>query len=146
MKPSKRFRDLPHAFNDFFPSFNDFFSWNDLKKSKLSLEIPPVNIRQDDKLYSIELATPGFDKKDVKIDVKDGVITISSDKKTETKEEKEDYSRVEYDYRSFSRSFTLPNDAVEKDIKASMENGQLTIEIPKSANDTQLENRQITIS
>lgn len=125
---------------DIFPSFSslfdDFFSseLGDWRRNNFSLTnttLPKVNIREDDKEFSVDVAAPGMEKKDFNISVEDNLLTISSEKK-ENKEEKNDkYTKREFCYQSFQRSFTLPDAANSEKIKARYENGILHLEIPK---------------
>lgn len=122
---------------DVFPSISslldDVFN-NDLRKSNYSATrttLPKVNIVEDDNGFEVEVAAPGFDKKDFNINVEENVLTISSERKEEQKEEGKNYSRREFSYQSFSRSFTLPDSADADKIKAKYENGILAVSIPK---------------
>ncbi len=127
--------------DDFFPSmsnfFNDFFNrdWMDWSNQNFSLTnttLPSVNIRESNEAFNVELAAPGMVKDDFKIELNHNVLTISSEKKEEKEtKEGESYSRKEFSYQSFSRSFTLPNVADSENIEAKYENGILTIRIPK---------------
>ena len=93
--------------------------------------MPAVNVKENDKFYEVELAVPGLSKKDFKITAESGILTVSSEK-TEEKEQKEkDYTRKEFEYSSFSRSFTLPENVNEEDIKAAYEDGILKLSIAK---------------
>jgi HSP20 family protein len=96
--------------------------------------LPAVNVSEDEKGYEIEVAAPGFKKDDIKINVEDDVLTISAEVKQESKDNGNgrQYSRREYSYSSFSRSFTLPDDAKDDAISAHYENGILQLTIPKS--------------
>jgi len=93
--------------------------------------IPSVNIVENHKDFKIEMAVPGHEKKDFKVEVDNGVLTISSEKEEESKEEKENYTRREFSYKSFSRSFRLPENCVADQIDARYENGILFLSIPK---------------
>lgn len=94
--------------------------------------VPAVNVKETDNGFEIELAAPGMTKKDFNITVDNHVMTISSEKKEEKKEEKDtDYTRREFSYSSFSRSFTLPENVVEDDIKATYEEGILKLNMGK---------------
>jgi HSP20 family protein len=124
--------------NAAFPSFVDeFFNdsilprFLDWKPGYNSSALPGVNVEETDKEYRIELAAPGLEKKDLKISVNDGVLTISSEKKNENEEESDHYIRREFSYLSFSRSFTLPEGTNSENISASHKNGVLNISIPK---------------
>jgi HSP20 family protein len=92
---------------------------------------PAVNIREDDKNYVLDFAIPGFDKKDLKIDLNEDVLTIASETKNETEESKDGYSRKEFSYRSFSRSFYIPENVNSEKIEANYKDGILTVSLPK---------------
>ena len=89
--------------------------------------LPAVNIKEIDNRYDVEVAAPGFQKQDFKVDVENGVLTISAENKKETESEKENYTRREFSYSSFSRSFTLPENVKEDNINARYENGVLHV-------------------
>lgn len=93
--------------------------------------MPAVNIKEDEKNYNLELAIPGVDKKDLKIDINEDVLTISSETKNETEEEKDGYKRKEFSYSSFCRSFYIPENVNRDKIGASYKDGILNIELPK---------------
>ena len=92
---------------------------------------PAVNIREDDKNYVLDFAIPGFDKKDLKIDLNEDVLIIASENKNETEESKDDYSRKEFSYKAFSRSFYIPENVNREKIEANYKDGILTVSLPK---------------
>ena len=93
--------------------------------------VPSVNVIENEKDFRVELAAPGLEKKDFKIEVENGVLTISAEKQEETKEEKKNYSRQEFSYNQFSRSFQLPENCLADKIDAKYENGVLKLVLPK---------------
>jgi HSP20 family protein len=93
--------------------------------------LPSVNVKESEKEYEIEMAAPGLERKDFKVEVKDGVLYISSEKEEENKEEKKNYTRREYSYNSFSRSFNLPDNCLTDNINAKYDNGILHLTLPK---------------
>lgn len=96
-----------------------------------SLHSPAVNVKETEKNYELSLAAPGLEKNDFKIDVNGSTLTVSAEK-DEKKEEREDgYSRKEYNYRGFSRSFILPEDILQDKIDANYKNGELLLTLPK---------------
>lgn len=124
------------AFNNFFDDLfsKEFFDWNEKNFSLSGDTLPSVNIKEEDKNYSIDLAVPGMKKEDFKIELDKNVLTISSEKKEEHEEKDKNgkYTRKEFSYASFSRSFNLPADIVESDhIGASYKDGILHVTIPK---------------
>jgi len=109
---------------------NDFE--NDLFKHKNNSDVPAVNIQEDEKQFLLELAVPGMKKDDFKIDLENQVLTISSETKEETEKTENNYTRREFSYNSFSRSFTLPKSIVSEKIKADYKDGILKISLPKN--------------
>ncbi len=129
----KRSESLP-AFSNFFGDFFDkaFSDWTNSNFSLTNTTLPAVNIKETKDDFVVTMAVPGMSKKDFKIDLNDNVLTISSEKKEEKKEKEDNYTRKEYSYQSFNRSFTLPKNVVNEDkISAKYDNGELLITIPK---------------
>jgi HSP20 family protein len=93
--------------------------------------MPAVNIKETEDNYQLELAVPGLRKDDFKVEVDEGVLRISAERKDEHRDEKEGYSRREFRYASFERRFTLPETANEADITAKYEDGILHLIVPK---------------
>jgi HSP20 family protein len=116
---------------DFF-NVDNFFDNNWL--SKWERDFPAVNIAEDEKNYSVEVVAPGFQKEDFKLKVEDDILTISAESRSEKKEngKGKEYTRREYSYSSFTRSFRLPDDVKDDSIGASYKDGVLTLELPKS--------------
>jgi HSP20 family protein len=121
--------------DDFFPVLQNRTS-----------SMPAVNIKEDDKKYSLELAVPGIDKKDLKIDINEDVLTISSEQKHETEEKGNGYKRKEFSYTSFCRSFYIPENVNKDKIEASYKDGILTVGLPKQEEEKSKITRQISIS
>jgi len=121
--------------DDFFPVL-----------SNRSSSMPAVNIKENDKNFTLELAVPGMDKKDLKIDITDDVLTISSENRNEVEEEKDGYKRKEFSYSSFCRSFYIPDNVNRDKIGASYKDGILTVELPKQEEDKNKITKQIKIS
>lgn len=92
---------------------------------------PAVNVKENEKNFEIEVAAPGRSKKDFNISAENGVLTISSETKEEKEQKEKGYTRKEFNYSAFSRSFTLPENANEEDIKASYAEGILKLELAK---------------
>ncbi|MFM8917083.1 MAG: Hsp20/alpha crystallin family protein [Bacteroidota bacterium] len=118
----------------FRPFFNEFFN------DRVSLdrlfdgeEFPAVNIVEGEKSYEIEVAAPGMKKDDFKIEIENGLLTISAERKEVKKEEQKNYTRQEFYYNSFSRSFTLPENAKEDGLSAKYEDGMLRLTVAKKA-------------
>ena len=127
--------------NSYYPSFANFFDnifgdglmdWSNSNFSNTNTTLPAVNVKETDESYEIEVAAPGMEKKDFKINLDNDVLTISSEKKNERQDKSGKYSRREFSYQSFQRSFTVPNNVVDgNEIKAKYNDGILTILLPK---------------
>ena len=133
------------------PSFIDEFFGKDWMNSIFSdrpgISTPAVNVKETDDEFMIEVAAPGLDKKDFKVDVDNNVLSISSEKEFKD-EEKQDsrYMRREFGYASFSRSFSLPEAVDAEKIKAKHKDGILMITIPKKEEAKRKPPKQIEIS
>ena len=138
-KKNGMFPAVNSILNNFFDSDSDFFNW------KNESTFPSVNVKDEEKSYTMEVAAPGLTKKDFIIEVDKGVLTISSETKKEDKEETENYTRKEFSYSSFSRSFWLPEDVKDDDIVATYEDGILKLVIPKEKIAAEKEVKKITI-
>ena len=103
---------------------------------------PAVDIREDKDAYVLHADLPGVDPKDIEVHMENGVLTIRGERKSETKEERENYKRVERVHGTFFRSFTLPDTADSDKISAKHENGVLEIRIPKQE---RVQPRRITV-
>ena len=126
---SKVSERMPSVFDDFFKPWNEWFDNGGLLSR--TMNVPAVNITEQKNDYLVSLAAPGLKKEDFKIDVDGNMLTISSEKE-ETKEEKDKkFTRKEYNYSSFSRSFTLPEEINKEKIEAKYEDGVLKISLPR---------------
>jgi len=118
------------------PMLRDFFNvgsfFDDGWLSRFENKFPAVNISENEKEYEIDLVTPGFKKEDIKLRVDDDMLTISAESKAESGEDSKEYTRREYNYNSFTRSFHLPDNAQDDNIEAHCTDGVLKIKIPKS--------------
>lgn len=121
---------------------DDFFGVLQNRTSSL----PAVNIKEDDKKYNLELAVPGMNKNDLKIDINEDVLTISSESKHENEENKDGYKRKEFSYSSFCRSFYIPENVNRDNIEANYKDGILTVSLPKQEEEKSKITRQISIS
>jgi HSP20 family protein len=93
---------------------------------------PTVDITEDDKEYLIKAEIPEVDKKDVKVTVQEGVLTIQGERKQEKEEKGKKFHRIERAYGSFVRSFTLPDEVAEDKLKAEFKDGMLLVHLPKT--------------
>ncbi len=120
--------------SSFFPSFLDDMARPDWfgGLEHLGDSVPAVNIKEQDKAFTLELAVPGMKKEDFKVEIDKDVLTVSAEISSESKpEENTVYSRREFKYASFKRVFTLPK-AVDKDeVNASYTDGVLSLTLPK---------------
>lgn len=129
-KNGNKFPALSPLFDDFFG--RELFNWGNNNYSSTSTTMPSVNIRETGDIYEVEVAAPGMEKKDFKITLDGNLLTISSFKQQSNEEVKGRYTRREFSYQSFQRSFELPKDVVDQDkISARYENGLLNLSIPK---------------
>ena len=112
---------------DFWNSEN-LFDYSFLRKET----IPAVNIKENDDHFEIEVAAPGFQKKDFKIDVQNGVLNISAETSEKEEKEEENYTRKEFSYASFNRAFSLPENVSEENVNAKYENGMLFLKLKKA--------------
>jgi HSP20 family protein len=127
-------------FNDVFDSIlNDSFLGD-----KLVARIPAVNISETENEFQVELAVPGLKKEDLKISLDKNVLTVAAEKKTENVEEGKKFSKREYSYNSFSRSFTLPESADHSKIEADYTDGILTLSITKKE-EAKFQSREIAV-
>ena len=92
---------------------------------------PSVDISEDEKAYEIHVAVPGVKKSDFKIDLTDGKLTISGERKFEEKKEGKNFHSIETQYGSFTRSFFIPEDVIEEKVEANYEDGVLKLTLPK---------------
>jgi len=130
--PAKRVGNFwPKMMHDFFGTENPF-DWDEkFWLSEKASEIPSANVKETEKEFKIELAAPGFEKEDFKVEVLEGVLNISAEKQHETNEEKENYRKKEFSYSSIHRSFALPENVNEEQIDAKYKKGILNLTLPK---------------
>lgn len=126
--------------NVFDQLFNETPSY---KFNNQAVSRPAANIKESDDGFEVELAIPGLEKKDVKINLEHNVLNISSEKVTQAEE---NYSRKEFAYQVFNRSFSLPKSVDVEKIKADHKNGILYISLPKKEEEKVKLSREIKIS
>ena len=114
--------------------------------SQRNTSMPAVNIKEDDKSFVLDLAVPGIDKKDLKIEIHEDVLTISSENKNEKEENHDGFKRREFSYSSFCRSFYLPENVNKDKIGANYKDGILTVELPKQEEEKAKLSREVKIS
>ena len=125
----KKVERFPSLFEDFFKPWNEFLptgvNWGK------TLTTPAVNITEDKDKFQVTVAAPGMKKTDFNIDVNGNLLTISSEKEEAKDESNQQYTRKEYSYSSFTRSFTLPEEVNKEKIDAVYEDGVLKLTLPK---------------
>lgn len=143
VKSNKNMELFPSLLTDFFS--NDKFFGNRWFESEFNSSLPAVNVKEDDKQFDLEFAAPGFAKTDFKIDVDGNVLTVSAEKKEEKNEENKRFTRKEFSYSSFSRSFTLPQSVNADKIDAKYVDGLLHLQIPKKEEAKSRPKKQIAV-
>lgn len=127
---------------------DEFFNTGfDFMGSDFASHAPAVNIKETKDAFSLDLAAPGLNKEDFKINIDKNQLKVSANKEVKSEENKEDgkYTRREFNFNSFSRTFTLPNTIDKKAINAAYENGVLTLTLPKKEEAKDIA-REITIA
>jgi HSP20 family protein len=123
------------------------FDWSNRNFSNTNTTLPAVNVKEDHDAYNVEMAAPGFEKKDFKIELNNNVLTISSEKKVENEiSENENFTKREFSYQSFCRSFSLPLTVENEKITAKYDKGILKVYIPKKEEAKPKPIKQIAIS
>lgn len=122
------FREMDTFFNRFRPDF--YGTDQNLQNFSQTDWMPPVDINESDKEFLITVEVPQIDKDDIKIEVQNGMLNISGERKYENEDKKA--HRIERFYGSFQRSFKLPDNVLEDKIHADHENGVLYVKLPKS--------------
>ncbi len=144
VKTSKNGNVIPAVFSDFFE--NDNFFNNRWFDRDIEQWLPAVNVKENGNEFKIEFAAPGFNKNDFKVHVEGNLLTISAEKKEEKSEEKEKFTRKEFSYNSFSRSFTLPQSVIADKIDAKYTDGILKLHIPKKEEAKVLPSKEIKVA
>ncbi len=140
------FPELPALFDDFLT--RDLFQLPFQATSKGN-SIPAVNVKETESAFELEMAAPGMEKKDFKVELDQNTLVISAEKENKTEEKSEDgkYSRREFSYQSFKRSFNLPEDLVKsEEINANYKDGILHIMVPKKEPSKAKITKQISIT
>ncbi|MEM5567008.1 Hsp20/alpha crystallin family protein [Psychroserpens sp. AS72] len=124
-------RDLPSVFSS---NFNT------------GITLPKVNIKETADAFKVEMAVPGLKKSDFQLDLDNQVLSISAESKNEDEKNEDNYTRMEFGYSSFKRTFTLPESVNEDEINANYQDGILSILLPKKEEARQKPPRTIEIS
>ncbi len=134
--------------NGWLPTmFEDFFNTDFMPRANTTA--PAVNVKEDEKSYVMELAAPGIKKEYCRVSINDeGNLTIAIENKQEHKDEdkKHHYLRREFSYSNYEQNYTLPEDVVKDKISAKVENGILTVTLPKVKKEEKKEAKAIEIS
>ena len=133
--------------NNWIPAvFNDLFNTEFLPK--VNATAPAINVKESDKAYTVELAAPGMKKEDFNVHINDeGNLVIKMEQKQEHKEEDKNtrYLRREFSYSKFEQTLILPDDVKKEEISAKVDNGVLTVELPKMVEEKVKVSRQIDV-
>lgn len=141
---------FPSLIDDFFTK--DLFDWSNSNFSNTGTTVPAVNVKETAESFEVEVAAPGMKKEDFKIELNNNVLTISAEHKQEnelenTEKSNQRFTRKEFSYQSFQRSFQLSREAVDADkIQAKYENGVLQLMIPKREEVKQKPSKLIDVS
>lgn len=140
---SKETAKAPFVWDDLFRPWNEWFDNNGLWGR--TMNVPAVNITENENGYEVSLAAPGLKKDDFKIAVDGNMLTISSEKEENKEEKEKKFTRKEYSYSSFRRSFTLPEEINREKIAAGYEEGVLKIALPKKEEAKKESAKQIAV-
>lgn len=133
---------MPNWVENFFKD-DDFF---DHRWFNREMTIPAVNVSELKDVFQLEVAVPGMKKEDFKIELKDGMLSISAENKMEKEQKEDNYTRREFSYNSFCRTFWLPENVKLEDIKANYTEGILRIEVPKVKTEKEVPAKTVAIS
>ncbi len=124
------FSAIPALVDDFLG--RELFNWDNNHFSSTQTTVPAVNIQESADNFEVEVAAPGMEKQDFKIQLENNTLTISSKKEQNQEKQEANYTRREFSYQSFQRTFLLPKDVVnDEGIVARYDNGVLHLIIPK---------------
>ncbi|MEA1896903.1 MAG: Hsp20/alpha crystallin family protein [Bacteroidota bacterium] len=130
MRRNRMYPEIPSLFNEFFTG--DLLENRNFDNLGSDSTLPSVNIMDTENSFEIEVAAPGMTKKDFKVELNNNILTISSENESTKKDENENYTRKEFSYQSFLRSFRLPENKVDGNkINAKYKNGILFVSLPK---------------
>ena len=139
---------LPVFKNSWFPTMFDEFMNNDMMASTRNTA-PAVNVKEDENAYTMEVAAPGIKKEYCRVHLnEDGNLSIAIENKMEHKEEdkKQHYLRREFSYTNYQQNYSLPEDVDKEQISAKVDNGILTVVLPKMKKEETKVSRMIEIS
>ncbi len=131
------------VFNDLFKPWNEWLDNGNLWGA--TMNTPAVNITEHRDEYMVSLAVPGMKKDDFKIDIDGNMLTVSSEQEESKEEKDKKFTRKEYNYSSFCRSFTLPEEINREKIEAKYEEGVLKISLPRKEEAKKLSAKHIAV-
>lgn len=139
----RRRETMPSIFNDFFKPWDKWFDGGFGLGNRMT--VPAVNIVERENQYEISLAAPGMKKSDFQIDVSGNMLTISAETEEKREEKEGRHTREEFNFTTFSRTFTLPDGVMKERIDASYENGLLKVALPKTEEAKKTAAKHITV-
>lgn len=131
---------------DLFDTFDSFFRRPDYDRFGTRGLVPSVNVSENIKDYELDVAAPGLKKEDFDVNIENDVITVSREEKHEDEKKEDNFTRREFSYSSFSRSFRLPEDVDRENISARYEDGVLKLTLPKLGEEDRKTTKKIEIS
>ena len=137
-KPRNSWMDFPRWVDTFFDDEN-------LRTERDGFVMPAVNVAEDDKHFTLEVAVPGMEKKDIQIRVDKGTLILEAEARMMDEKKEDNYTRREFSYNAFKRTFWLPENVNADAISAEYTNGLLTLSLPKKVVDKPTTNRKILI-
>lgn len=132
---------VPAYWDDFF---NDNF-FNQVNNKSSNPALPAVNVIEDEQGFRIEVSAPGVQRKDFNLALENDVLTISTGQEESKDEQKQNFLRREFNFRTFKRSFQLPESVNQEQISAKHDAGILTLTLPKKEEEVQKAPRQIAV-
>src|SRR5580658_5685081 len=130
-EPIREFATLQDRMNRLF---RDSFS-SDVQDQSLATSAfaPPVDVYEDEHNVTLKIEVPGIDEKDIDVRIENNTLTVHGERKFEKEEKEENYRRVERQYGSFTRTFTLPNTVDQESVRADYDKGVLKVTLAKKA-------------
>ncbi len=130
MRRNRMYPEIPSLFNEFFNG--ELLENRNFDSLGADSTLPSVNIMDTENSFEIEVAAPGMSKKDFKVELNNNILTISTENENSKEDKNENYTRKEFSYQSFLRSFRLPENKVDGNmINAKYKNGILLVSLPK---------------
>ena len=136
---------MPFVFDEFFKPWNEWFDNTDGGLFGRTMMIPAVNITEHKDEFKVSLAAPGLKKEDFRIDLEGNMLTISSEKEENKEEMDKKFTRKEYNFASFRRSFSPPDEINQEKIEAKYEDGVLNISLPRKLDSKKFTAKHIAV-